>query len=62
MGYHVTRPCESCLESCHNGHFWMFHSDYVTCDDRSDPDLDGEPMLWAVIPSPSHDVTSLPPV
>ncbi|KAF9918113.1 Protein fam72a, partial [Linnemannia zychae] len=30
LGYHVTQPCESCLEACNNGHFWMFHSDGVS--------------------------------
>ncbi|KAF9918094.1 Protein fam72a [Lobosporangium transversale] len=34
LGYHVTQPCESCLEACNNGHFWMFHSDAVTCTER----------------------------
>ncbi|KAI8622034.1 hypothetical protein BC830DRAFT_1091257, partial [Chytriomyces sp. MP71] len=24
IGYHVTQPCEVCLDSCNNGHFWMF--------------------------------------
>ncbi|KAG0291782.1 Protein fam72a [Linnemannia gamsii] len=34
LGYHVTQPCESCLEACNNGHFWMFHSDGVSCTKR----------------------------
>ncbi|KAG0027928.1 Protein fam72a [Podila clonocystis] len=34
LGYHVTQPCESCLEACNNGHFWMFHSDGVSCTER----------------------------
>ncbi|KAI8820957.1 FAM72 protein-domain-containing protein [Fimicolochytrium jonesii] len=25
IGYHVTQPCEPCMEACNNGHFWMFH-------------------------------------
>eukprot|EP01134_Creolimax_fragrantissima_P004234 CFRG4234T1 len=33
-GYHVTRPCSSCLEACHNGHFWMLHSDATKAIDR----------------------------
>jgi len=24
MGYHVSQPCERCLEARNNGHFWMF--------------------------------------
>ncbi|KAI8353043.1 protein FAM72, partial [Mortierella sp. GBAus27b] len=34
LGYHVTQPCESCLRACNNGHFWMFHSDSVSCTER----------------------------
>ncbi|KAJ3192289.1 Protein fam72a, partial [Dinochytrium kinnereticum] len=34
IGYHVTQPCEVCLESCNNGHFWMFLSDGVASRDR----------------------------
>ncbi|KAG0254623.1 Protein fam72a [Mortierella polycephala] len=34
LGYHVTQPCEPCLEACNNGHFWMFHSDGVSCTER----------------------------
>jgi hypothetical protein len=33
-GYHVTQPCERCLDSCNNGHFWMFHSESVLSQDR----------------------------
>ncbi|KAI8900039.1 protein FAM72 [Globomyces pollinis-pini] len=29
VGYHVTHPCEKCLEACNNGHFWMFLSEAV---------------------------------
>ena len=36
MGYHVTQPCELCLNSCNNGHFWMFLSDYVAANERLD--------------------------
>ncbi|GJJ70073.1 hypothetical protein EMPS_02422 [Entomortierella parvispora] len=34
LGYHVTQPCEKCLSACNNGHFWMFHSDGVSCTER----------------------------
>jgi len=34
IGYHVTSPCERCLEACNNGHFWMFHSDGVGARER----------------------------
>ncbi|OAJ38049.1 hypothetical protein, variant [Batrachochytrium dendrobatidis JEL423] len=36
IGYHVTRPCERCLDSCNNGHFWMFLSDGVSAKERLD--------------------------
>ena len=36
MGYHVTVPCRSCLDSCNNGHFWMFHSKYIHPRERLD--------------------------
>ena len=26
VGYHVTLPCRNCMDSCNNGHFWMFHA------------------------------------
>ncbi|KAJ3326299.1 Protein fam72a [Boothiomyces sp. JEL0866] len=34
VGYHVTHPCDRCLDSCNNGHFWMFLSDAVWSKDR----------------------------
>lgn len=36
VGYHVTQPCESCLDSCNNGHMWMFQFDGVKSTDRID--------------------------
>ena len=36
VGYHVTLPCQSCLTSCNNGHFWMFHSTCVDPSERLD--------------------------
>lgn len=36
VGYMVVQPCSVCLESCNNGHFWMFHSDAITGHDRLD--------------------------
>ncbi|KAF9937437.1 Protein fam72a [Mortierella alpina] len=43
LGYHVTQPCESCLEACNNGHFWMFHSDGVSCTERYLPKSHSRP-------------------
>ncbi|XP_070559149.1 protein FAM72B-like [Ptychodera flava] len=37
VGYHVILPCSPCMQSCNNGHFWMFHSDSTTALDRTDP-------------------------
>lgn len=34
VGYHVTLPCHSCLASCNNGHFWMYHSSNVHSQER----------------------------
>lgn len=45
VGYHVTQPCELCLGSCNNGHFWMFLSDYVKAKER----LDSTGMLYSLI-------------
>ncbi|XP_024207211.1 protein FAM72A isoform X5 [Pan troglodytes] len=36
VGYHVIVPCSSCLLSCNNGHFWMFHSQAVYDINRLD--------------------------
>ena len=34
VGYHVTLACHSCLASCNNGHFWMFHASQVHSEER----------------------------
>ncbi|KAG4089898.1 protein FAM72 [Neocallimastix lanati (nom. inval.)] len=49
IGYHVTHPCEACLESCNNGHFWMFLSDGVTSRERLDASGKNF-LLWARLP------------
>lgn len=36
VGYHVIRPCSSCLEACNNGHFWMFLNGTCRPIDRLD--------------------------
>ena len=36
VGYTVVQPCRHCLESCNNGHFWMFNSNAVEGRDRPD--------------------------
>lgn len=42
MGYHVTQPCSSCLSSCNNGHFWMFHTENVVSSDRVEKSKTGK--------------------
>eukprot|EP00127_Corallochytrium_limacisporum_P004505 Clim_evm5s166 gene=Clim_evmTU5s166 len=59
VGYHVTRPCGKCLESCNNGHFWMFHADYIYAVDRYVDDASQKPLLWAAIPAASEDAEYL---
>ena len=34
VGYSVISPCKLCLQSCNNGHFYMFHSWAVDVSDR----------------------------
>lgn len=46
MGYHVSQPCEKCLEARNNGHFWMFYSDTVIPRERPDPTGNGKPLYW----------------
>lgn len=36
IGYHVTQPCERCLEGSNNGHLWMFTPDSVKGTERLD--------------------------
>ena len=45
VGYHVILPCATCLSSCNNGHFWMFHSDVTYPVDRLDSGLDKFTMV-----------------
>jgi len=53
VGYHVTHPCERCLDACNNGHFWMFHADTVGSRERRSSI--GNIMLWANLPGPEKD-------
>ena len=48
----MTRPCEVCLEACHNGHFWMFHSEGLLSRERKDPVDSSQTMMWGTIPNP----------
>ncbi len=65
IGYHVTQPCQPCMDACNNGHFWMFHVDHVVSTDRKTPYsnpthafiiLGAKPMVWANLPRPDKDM------
>ncbi|XP_029791479.1 protein FAM72A [Suricata suricatta] len=49
VGYHVIVPCCSCLLSCNNGHFWMFHSQAVYDINRLDA-TGVNFLLWGNLP------------
>uniref|UniRef100_A0A8D2DZY1 Family with sequence similarity 72 member A n=1 Tax=Sciurus vulgaris TaxID=55149 RepID=A0A8D2DZY1_SCIVU len=49
VGYHVIVPCSSCLLSCNNGHFWMFHSQAVYGINRLDS-TGVNFLLWGNLP------------
>lgn len=36
VGYHVEVPCLTCLQSCHNGHLWIFHSNAIETQEIED--------------------------
>ncbi|MBN3273965.1 FA72A protein, partial [Polyodon spathula] len=49
VGYHVVAPCNPCLLSCNNGHFWMFHSATVSATSRLDSS-GSKLLLWGDLP------------
>lgn len=55
IGYHVTQPCEPCMDACNNGHFWMFHIDAVEYKDRMDAS-GHHTLLWAQLPRADRDL------
>ncbi|TPX59026.1 hypothetical protein SpCBS45565_g07854 [Spizellomyces sp. 'palustris'] len=55
IGYHVTQPCEPCMEACNNGHFWMFHISEVAYADRLDS-AGTRALLWAHLPRADKDM------
>ncbi|CAN8200223.1 unnamed protein product [Coccothraustes coccothraustes] len=50
VGYHVICPCKPCLQSCNNGHLWMFHSQTVFGIHRLDPS-GVNVLLWGNLPA-----------
>ena len=45
----MTQPCEVCMSACNNGHFWMFHDESVSSQDRVDKE-EGKVLIWAKLP------------
>ncbi|KAL5014668.1 hypothetical protein ScPMuIL_008938 [Solemya velum] len=59
VGYHVRMPCRDCLQSCNNGHLWMYHRKVVMPRERLD--RKGEKiMVWGKLPDVSKDFTYQP--
>lgn len=54
VGYHVVVPCKSCLLSCNNGHFWMFHSQVIYAVNRLDSS-GVDFLLWGNLPDIEDD-------
>ncbi|CAI2170491.1 7934_t:CDS:2 [Funneliformis geosporum] len=55
VGYHITQPCQQCMEACNNGHLWMFHTESVTSEERLDPE-GKKILLWAQLPRAEKDI------
>lgn len=54
LGYHVSQPCERCLDAKNNGHFWMFYSETVRASERPDPNT-GKALYWGAL-SPMREI------
>ncbi len=56
LGYHVSQPCDRCLDAKNNGHFWMFYSETIFAYERPDPSAGGKPLYWGSLsPMREHD-------
>ncbi|KAI7830733.1 protein FAM72 [Gamsiella multidivaricata] len=58
IGYHITQPCEKCLNADNNGHLWLFHPEYVFSAPRKDPLLN-RTLKWNQLPEPEEDYETL---
>ncbi|EXX55481.1 hypothetical protein RirG_225130 [Rhizophagus irregularis DAOM 197198w] len=58
LGYHITQPCQQCMEACNNGHLWMFHTEAVTSEERLDPE-GKKILLWAHLPRAEKDTEAV---
>ncbi|KAG1309363.1 hypothetical protein G6F64_005371 [Rhizopus arrhizus] len=56
IGYHVVSPCIQCLESCNNGHFWMFHSNACESSERR---VNSKVVTWHHLQRPHLDIEFL---
>lgn len=56
IGYHVVSPCTQCLESCNNGHFWMFHSNVCESVERRE---NKKLVFWNNLPRAELDTEFL---
>ncbi|KAF9907635.1 Protein fam72a [Linnemannia zychae] len=58
IGYHITQPCEKCLNAENNGHLWLFHPEYIFSCPRWDP-VFMRPLRWGELPHPEQDFETL---
>ncbi|KAG0310944.1 Protein fam72a [Linnemannia gamsii] len=58
IGYHITQPCEKCLNAENNGHLWLFHPEYISSCPRWDP-VFNRPLRWGELPRPEQDFDTL---
>ncbi|KAG0082307.1 Protein fam72a [Linnemannia elongata] len=58
IGYHITQPCEKCLNAENNGHLWLFHPEYIFSCPRWDPAF-MRPLRWGELPRPEQDFDTL---
>ncbi|KAF9123603.1 Protein fam72a [Mortierella sp. GBA39] len=58
IGYHITQPCEKCLNAENNGHLWLFHPEYILSCPRWDP-VFMRPLRWGELPRPEQDFDTL---
>ncbi|KAG0275305.1 Protein fam72a [Linnemannia gamsii] len=58
IGYHITQPCEKCLNAENNGHLWLFHPEYISNCARRDP-VFNRPLRWDELPRPEQDLDTL---
>ncbi|KAF8945159.1 Protein fam72a [Haplosporangium gracile] len=58
VGYHITQPCEKCLNAENNGHLWLFHPEYIFSCPRWDP-VFMRPLRWGELPRPERDFDAL---